>query len=190
MMTRPWFWTILLVLYPITGCMSTSHQLLDHGTDGRNAVLPRDNASSDAWKSVSALPAGTGIRVQLKEDRGVLEGRLVAATEDSIFVAVSTRRAAYIIGQEYGLSRNSIAKLALTDGTGKGSLIGAGLGFLVGIFAGRFFDEPGNTLSTVFSSGSVGPPEWLVLGPLGVLAGTAIGAIVDAQVRTVIYEAP
>lgn len=190
MMTRPWFWAILLVLYPITGCISSGHQLLDLGADQRNSVPPGELTGADAWSSVSTLPAGTRIHLLLKEDQGSLEGRLVAATEDSIFVAVSARKEAQTIGLEYGLSQDSIAQLALTDGTGKGSLIGAGLGFLVGILAGGFFDEPGNTLTTVFSSGSVGPPEWLVLGPFGALAGTAIGAIADAQVRTVIYKAP
>ena len=146
--------------------------------------------SNSDWSTVTNIPEGTGVYVSLRADAGELAGELRRATPDSLYLTVSTIQDYYPVEQLYGLRRISIERVELAYRTDNGGRMGAGLGFLAGALVSKIFKEPGSTLSTVLSSGSFGPPAWLVVGPLGFLAGLAVGTVVDANIRTIVYTAP
>ena len=120
--------------------------------------------------TVRAKPAGPGARW--------VQGELVALTSDSVTILVRKRR------DTVGLATSTLAQFQVSQGkyarTGKGALLGLGIGAGAGLLFGL---AAGADHCTGFCEINVGPEDVLALTALGGGLGAGVGALMGAASR-------
>lgn len=138
------------------------------------ALLAQNPSSS--WSTIETLKPNTKVIVITRNGRE-FEGEKRQSTDDTLFMATNTRIQGPLT---ISLSRNEIGEVRQKKNRWIFPVIGAAIGFGVGLGIGQSYDRRGG------DDPGLGK---LLLGPLGALMGFAGGSFVPRKPKT-IYIAP